>query len=133
MSNLENNNKLNAVTPEKINGLTKMSDKEEAMTVGGLGVKDVWNGLKSLVRPGEKTAEGETQNQLAEGASETTQDGATVLANTGAPTTAVPTGTETVVTPATPATVEQSLTGETQQSFSSGAGTNRGRKNRRSL
>lgn len=133
MSNLENNNKLNAVTPEKINGLTKMSDKEEAMTVGGYFGEGIINDVKNFFTGGEKTAEGKTQNQLAEGASETTQDGATVLANTGAPTTTVPTGTGAVVTPGTPTTVEQSLTGETQQSFSSGAGTNRGRKNRRSF
>lgn len=117
MSNLENNNKLNS---------NELSENELDNVSGG-GIMDWFR------KSDEKTAEGETQNQLAEGASETTQDGAAVLANVGSPTTTVPTGTDTVVTPVTPATVEQSLTGETQQSFSSGAGTNRGRKNRRSF
>ena len=132
MSNLENNNnKVNAITPKESNGLTKMSDKEEAMTVGGYFGEGLVNGVKNFFTGGEKTAEGKTQNQLAEGASETTQDGAAVLANTGAST--VPAGTGTVVTPGTPSTVEQSIAGETKQSFSSGAGTNSGRKNHRSF
>lgn len=119
MSNLENNNKLNS---------NELSENELDNVSGG-----AWYNPLTWGKSDEKTAEGETQNQLAEGTSETTQDGEAVLANVGSPTTTVPTGTDTVVTPVTPATVEQSLTGETKQSFSSGAGTNRGRKNRRSF
>ncbi len=117
MSNLGNNNKLN----------NNELQENELDNVSGGGIASA---LTGWFGSGEKTAEGSTQNQMSEGASEAAQDAVETLSNTGAPITTVPAGTDTVVPPITPATVEQTVSGETKQSFSSGAGTNSRRRKR---